>query len=255
MSARAPIGETLRFAYRDVFADLPGFLAACWLPLAVVVAAFLAVEAATTDLGRGAIAVLGYAVWLLVGAAFIMRWHRRVLFGEPVVAADVLRFNRRDIRAALTTIAVALVMMLPAMAVGLVAGIALSISSSPFLYVVLPLAVMLLPLAVSGRLMLAFPLCAVDAPEAPLRTGWRMSQGETWPLLVILLGTCLPAVAVAFIAVAILAGAEGSTGGGIALQVAQTLVWFLQMAVGAAAASFLFRRLGGSSPASIRLQA
>ena len=178
-----------------------------------------------------------------------MRWHRRVLLGEAVHSNDVLRFVRRDIRAALATLTLTVIFCIPALLLAVAAVPLVMVSSSQGAIPVFMSAALLGAIVVSGRFMLIYPLCAVDAPPSLIGTAWRMTKGNTLRLLAVMLGACIPPSVLLSAAVALLEGgiAEQPEGPLRALpaQLVQTTIWFVQIALASSAASFVFRGLGG----------
>jgi hypothetical protein len=180
------------------------------------------------------------------GLSFAIAWLRWVLLGEqrPLLAAP--RFGRRELVALVLSIVLPLATVAP-LAVPLAVGVVLRSGQDAGLVVnaivtVLVAAAGLWALVLTLRMMLVFPLVALDAGlAAPLRA-WRATRGQMLALLGLLIATAGPPTAVEALAPLVLDEGPGvSAWGALLLDV---VLYFPASAIGLTAGALAARALG-----------
>jgi hypothetical protein len=185
-----PVLRITRDAYLSPLKRLGQVLASTWLHVSVTFATpFLLIP------GPGTIdfeSLARSAIWCLTAAPAALAWHRWVLLGEPINARSALRFNTRTIRFALLLLLVDVFAdYLSASALRATEGIVLDtlrkipsplnmIAITPFIAIPAVLSA-----AILARLVLVFPLCALDQRARLLRSAWTMSRGNALRIFVV----------------------------------------------------------------------
>jgi hypothetical protein len=186
------------------------------------------------------------------GLSFAIAWLRWILLGERRPALAAPRFGRRELAAFVLSIVLPLATVAP-LAVPLAVGVVLRSGQDAGLVVnavvtVLVAAAALWALVLTLRMMLVFPLVALDAGlAAPLRA-WRATRGRMLALLGLLIATAGPPTAVEALAPLVLDDAPGvSAWGALLLDV---VLYFPASAIALTAGALAARALGAVSAAA-----
>lgn len=211
--AAAPLSHLLvlriaRDAYLTPLKRLKLVFASTWLHVAVTFAvSFVPVQDPSSQLIDLA-SLVGSIVWCLTAAPVALAWHRWVLLGEPISASSALRFNARALR-------FALLLLLVDVALSYLLGVPMWLAHEPLKEVMRPVikidfpwnmiavtAAVSIPSAIStalfARLILVFPLCALDQRTSLARTSWDMSKGNAVRIFFITALTTVPLAALPF---------------------------------------------------------
>lgn len=223
-AAKLPLWRTVRRAYALTWANLRslGTVAMVWGPVVFVV--LFAVNWATwpyfqpeATFVQTMTAVVPLAIAsALLGATAAVAWHRHILLGEMVTAAQVGRFDARVWRYAGLVLGLSWVVFLPLLVIGGVVSFVpdatppseaatgaaepadeeLGAAASVLMAIIFALVSIPLALPVM-RLLPVLPAVAVGE-WAGMRAAWRATRGNSWRLLAGSLVTALPAIAFIF---------------------------------------------------------
>ncbi len=193
---RLPVWGVIAAGLRSVFLYPANLIQRVW-PMVLVTAGVLALngvrfidlEQATGDsLG----AALGMVAMALSALTVAVRWHRGLLTGEPPPGAGFLRPEMAWLRFVLAfVLMIAGTMIAASVAIAVMFGVAQAVTGPDRAYTAifaLALPVMVAMIAVTGRLVAAYPMIALGGKTiASLRQSWRLTRGNTWRLLLMLL--------------------------------------------------------------------
>jgi hypothetical protein len=142
-------------------------------------------------------------LWCLTAAPVALAWHRHVLLGEPISARSAYRFNDRATRfavllllvdVALSSVAAAM-MALFTQPIGDTVRTILGRKSYPF-DLIAGLVILFIPAVIStllfARLVLVFPLRALDRRTRLVRNAWDLSKGNTIRIFAVVALTTVP---------------------------------------------------------------
>jgi hypothetical protein len=180
-----------------VFSDLGTFFVAAtpWVFLTALAHAIF-VETFTEE---GLAQTYGFmALQLSCSVPFLVSWHRRVLKGEPLSPLQMLRFDSRDWRFFLTSVAVLGIGLAPLIVLAPVGYLFVSNQWPGVDIVVIWIAFIILISIVftAIKLSLAFPMAALDSARGAIKEAFRLSRGQEWTLAIALFLTIAPLWAV-----------------------------------------------------------
>lgn len=237
-------------AYRAVFTDLRTFFLAAtpWVFLTALAHAIFAETFAEEGLAR----TYGFmALQLSCSVPFLVSWHRRVLKGEPLSPLRMLRFDSRDWRFFLTSVAVLGIGLTPLVMLAPVGYLFVS-NRWPGAEIVLNwiIFITLISAAFTAiKLSLAFPMAALDHARDAIREAYRLSSGQEWTLAIALFFTITPLWAVQRglkISVERLWSYPETYPLGLALYFVALLGGYLSLALIASTASFAYLAITGT---------
>jgi hypothetical protein len=247
-AAALPVFATVVAAFRSVLGEGSRLVlrSAAWFGILLIVSVISLAMASPS--GFGIADLVSIVVSLAAYASLAVAWHRAVILGEtPQGAGDTLRFGAREFRFLGILLLAVLIVGGPTIIATFTTMTGTEGEADPLVLLLIAAAVGWTLFAMA-RFTLAFPLSAIDATPAPLRTSWQMSQ-RIWPR--ILAAGILAAIpfAVAGQLLGLLArGVASLTMLGLVLVVI-TALSLVQVAVMSALASHIYLHLAGRAAA------
>lgn len=191
---RVPVWGVIAAGLRSVFLYPANLARRTWPLVLVTVGVMTVLGARFIDLEQAAGdspgAGLGIAVVALTALAVAVRWHRGLLTGEAPPGIAVLRPEIAWLRFALAfVLMVAGTLTAASLVIAVLFGLVLAVTDPDRAYTAmfgLALPVVVAMIAVTGRLIVAYPMIALGGKTvASLRQSWRLTRGNTWRLLLL----------------------------------------------------------------------
>ena len=257
---KLPIWGLANEAYGLVFGNLSTLASLAILPMAIGYLAWIAAltmsggsmmemaEAGASDPLWWGLQILGG----LVGAVFVVSWHRFVLLGQRDSATPVqFRLGRRELKFFLYFVVISLPTYLGGVLSSLAGWMMGSEAGSGLVLVLALMGAFVLGVVVGVRCSFIFPALSVDA-DGGLVAAWRATKGVSWRLF---WATCLVALPWLIVYVALLSvlGPQSMIamwGGPDVYLIAgiQTIIGYVVYAVIVSVLSLAFMRHTGWSP-------
>jgi hypothetical protein len=279
---KLPVLEIIKAAYRFVFTHLGSIIGLIWLPMVLItVAGFFAeqqyLDAAAGALLTGSSAKLGsvtlgliffFIAWLLFNAIMYVPVVQLALGKRKGDALIHFAFGPAEWRMFRAITSLVGFLLLPALTIGLLVNSLLyfglrghALPAPAIIGIELLVLVVYLGLAYVGlRFVFLLPSVAVQDEGPVLPRAWKLSAGNFWRILAILLGTMAPVAIVAGLGQALLEGPQammpvfGASGASSAMAAAQLHVMSMNMpltqGIGFLVAPLLLGLAAGASAAA-----
>jgi hypothetical protein len=230
---KLPVLETIKAAYGFVFLHLGSIIGLIWLPMVLItVAAFFAeqhyLDAAANALLTNSSANLGsvtlgliffFIAWLLFNAIMYVAVVQLALGQRKGGALFHFAFGPTEWRMFRAITSLVGFLLLPALTIGLLINSLLyfglgghALPAPAIIGLEVAVVAAYLGLAYVGlRFVFLLPAAAVHDIGPVLPRVWKLSAGNVWRMVAILLGTVVPVAIVAALAQALLEGPQGMT--------------------------------------------